>query len=261
MTTKKRWKKFTLIELLVVIAIIAILAALLLPALRAARAQAHAVTCLSNLKQVSVANCVYVSDFNGYYVPVWNTDIASPDFSYNKHWYGNTVFREYAGQNSEPTTEQEYNGWTRGLLCPTSSAIRKNPGNYASIGLAQVGWSYGINTENSRRYGNAYLMNTYGARKLDYFIRATEVVEPERHPQFLDAYGDATFNDVYKYTENDISIDGDPAGMTCFRHFKKANVVYFDGHVKPTSRSDLNPSFERGTRIWYYFFRVNDDGI
>lgn len=44
---------FTLIEVLVVVAIIALLIAILLPALTAARNEAQAASCLSNLKQVS----------------------------------------------------------------------------------------------------------------------------------------------------------------------------------------------------------------
>src|SRR5204863_326083 len=53
---------FTLIELLAVIAIIAVLAALLLPALNRAKAQAQAIYCLNNLKQLHLAWHFYAED-------------------------------------------------------------------------------------------------------------------------------------------------------------------------------------------------------
>jgi prepilin-type N-terminal cleavage/methylation domain-containing protein/prepilin-type processing-associated H-X9-DG protein len=55
---------FTLIELLVVISIIALLIAILLPALGAARQTARSMQCLSNARQMGIANMAFAAEHN-----------------------------------------------------------------------------------------------------------------------------------------------------------------------------------------------------
>jgi prepilin-type N-terminal cleavage/methylation domain-containing protein len=75
---------FTLIELLVVIAIIAILAAMLLPTLSRAKEAGKRISCLNNLRQLSLSAQMYVSESQGAYPPRSGSD-RWPDKFYDNY--------------------------------------------------------------------------------------------------------------------------------------------------------------------------------
>ena len=85
---------FTLIELLVVIAIIAILASILFPVFARAREKARQTSCLSNLKQLSLAALMYTQDYDEMMFPSWEGPAAYPGsyqwpqllYPYTRNW-------------------------------------------------------------------------------------------------------------------------------------------------------------------------------
>jgi len=154
---------FTLIELLVVIAIIAILAALLLPALAGAKLNAQQIQCLSNLKQLSVANTIYLDDAGklipsefgeGFYLP-W--EVALRPY--------------YSGQNGVSNNVV--------LLCPSAALLPKGFVNFGDIGngKADTEWAY----EGTPMTGNYGLQNDFGAYSYNgwlYDLSATSEGRP-----------------------------------------------------------------------------------
>jgi len=77
--TRTQSTGFTLIELLVVIAIIAILAAILFPVFAQAREQARKTVCLSNVKQISLGNMMYIQDYDETFEFAWGLVVPGTD--------------------------------------------------------------------------------------------------------------------------------------------------------------------------------------
>ncbi|MEI6431432.1 MAG: DUF1559 domain-containing protein, partial [bacterium] len=144
MQTKNAARGFTLIELLVVIAIIAILAAILFPVFAQAREKARAISCLSNVKQIGLANMMYIQDY----------DEAYPlGYTWDGNTWGGTMWTvslqpyiqklgDGGGANSDLENGNLQGGGANVFVCPSIKFAKGSEGGAATEAIA-----YGLNSQ------------------------------------------------------------------------------------------------------------------
>jgi prepilin-type N-terminal cleavage/methylation domain-containing protein/prepilin-type processing-associated H-X9-DG protein len=237
---------FTLIELLVVIAIISILAALLLPALTQAKARARQVSCLNNLRQLTLCWNMYAGD---------NADFLPP----NNFVYDIATDQPMISAGSWSTNVAPYDvdpgGITGGMLfqyntqmsiyhCPADNSTVITPAG-ANLGVPRLR-SYNM-SQAINGYPN-YDTNVYGT--IPCFIKYTEIRNPgpsqcfaflEVHQdEIVDTqFGIPTLNAPW-YANNWFDV---PAN----RHDQGCNFSFADGHVEHWRwRVPMNVTVPRG---------------
>ena len=242
---------FTLVELLVVIGIIAVLVGILLPTLSRARSAAAKVNCQSNLRQLAVANIMYVNANKGTIV---HDRIPNPSDPVNKElqlWYSD--LRPFLGKK-QANLETNVNGSmvadvAKIFICPSDPTLggKRDEGAYGTYainpdptyGAAKTGLyerSYAINARVAGQKSNRIKRTAETAIFAEFpwwTIRTNVILIPDSTP-------------VLKRWEKELA-------RLEWHKKNQVNLAFLDGHVESLPGKELGVN-QNYYRVWFRDF-------
>jgi prepilin-type processing-associated H-X9-DG protein len=204
-----------LVELLVVVGIVGVLASLLLPALARSKENSRRVNCLSNLRQMGIAAQLYTEDHDGSY-PIAYQESVRDGVKYSVAWdFATTLTRE---ARVEAGLLWRGVGVSKIQQCPSY----RGKSNWGSD--PHSGYNY-----------NASYIGHGQFETIPEPARVGDVRQPAGTVIFGDGeYGSGAnkFMRAPWASAGDRSFRGRWAGTQGFRHQKKTNAAFCDGHVE-----------------------------
>jgi prepilin-type N-terminal cleavage/methylation domain-containing protein/prepilin-type processing-associated H-X9-DG protein len=256
-------KGFTLIELLVVIAIIAILAAILFPVFAQAREKARQASCMSNLKQIGLAELQYVQDYDERFSGSYQC--SQFKCAGNRIYYPELIY-PYS-KNAQiyycpDTTDTDHFNDDNSNQCSTSpNTCDRIPGK--TFGYGPTDYAYNsLSSPNVGNMGN-------DTQSDDAINKLSVIDQPASTLLIMDGRGNGGsrggFINIWEAAETDVA--GNFYGNTWngqtelnsvtpySRHPRGGgfNVLWYDGHVKAL-RTTLSPTATYpGGAPWYWY--------
>lgn len=227
---RRHSRAFTLLELLAVLFCLAMLISMLLPALKQARAAGQSILCLSKLRQCALAASAYTSCYDGFYPMAYQTTVNADwsrmqtmawDYSMTQQWEDGRMVKSY-----EPGILWQSQDTMEIQQCPGF----RGPDNAG--GEPFTGYNY-----------NTSYIGHGSAESIPEPAKYHQVRNPAQTALFGDGqYGQGAnkFMRAPWANPGDLSFSGRYAGTQGFRHRRKTNAAFCDGHAETLTECFTN---------------------